>query len=177
METNTMRYSRTILIGALLTAALVLAACGGAAKPAPQEAQPAQAEEIQATEAPQEETAQEEAPAQEAPQFPQNDAGFSDISVDQLETMMEDKNFTLVNVHIPFQGKLPDTDEEIPFNEISQNLDSLPGKDAPIVVYCRSGSMSTQAATELAALGYTNVMELDGGFNAWKAAGNELLMQ
>jgi rhodanese-related sulfurtransferase len=35
--------------------------------------------------------------------------------------------------------------------------------------------MSTSAAQELAAQGYTNVLELDGGFNAWKAAGYELL--
>jgi rhodanese-related sulfurtransferase len=34
--------------------------------------------------------------------------------------------------------------------------------------------MSTQAAKELADMGYTNVMELDGGFNAWRAAGYEL---
>ena len=167
-----MRYSRTILVGVLFTFALVLAACGGAAKPAPQEAAPAQEEAAQAA------PAQEEAPAQVAYDFPKNAAGFSDITVDDLESMMANKDFTLVNVHIPFQGRLPNTDVEIPFNEISQNLDSLPAdKDAPIVLYCRSGSMSTQAATELASLGYTNVMELDGGFNAWKAAGNELLTE
>jgi rhodanese-related sulfurtransferase len=37
--------------------------------------------------------------------------------------------------------------------------------------------MSTTAAKELAELGYTNVMELDGGFNAWAAAGHELINQ
>ncbi|MFN2184312.1 MAG: rhodanese-like domain-containing protein [Anaerolineae bacterium] len=37
--------------------------------------------------------------------------------------------------------------------------------------------MSTSAAEELVELGYTNVMEVDGGFNAWKAAGYELLYQ
>jgi rhodanese-related sulfurtransferase len=36
--------------------------------------------------------------------------------------------------------------------------------------------MSTQAAQQLAAAGYTNLYELDGGFNAWQAAGYELLM-
>jgi rhodanese-related sulfurtransferase len=35
--------------------------------------------------------------------------------------------------------------------------------------------MSTAAAQELVALGYINVSEVDGGFNAWKAAGYTLL--
>lgn len=107
--------------------------------------------------------------------LPKNDQNYVDVSVEQLKAAMANKDFTLVNVHIPYEGELPQTDSFIPYNEIEANLDQLPAdKNTRIVLYCRSGRMSTEAAQTLVNLGYTNVAELDGGMLAWQNAGNEL---
>ena len=42
----------------------------------------------------------------------------------------------------------------------------LPDLDQLILVYCRSGRRSKQAAEKLANMGYTNVVEF-GGINTW----------
>lgn len=97
---------------------------------------------------------------------------YKDISTNDFKTLMENKDFTLVNVHIPFEGNLPKTDLSIPFDTIGQSLDKLPAdKNSKIILYCRSGRMSTIAALELVKLGYTNIWNLDGGMAAWEQAG------
>lgn len=101
---------------------------------------------------------------------------YTDISVAELNSMLENKDFIFINVHIPFEGDIENTDFSIPYNEIDQNLDKLPAdKAAKIVLYCRSDRMSNIAAETLVDLGYTNVWNLDGGMVAWEKAGLPLL--
>jgi len=97
---------------------------------------------------------------------------YQDVSSVELKTMLENKDFVFVNVHIPFEGDIPNTDLSIPYDEISQHLDLLPAdKDAKIVLYCRSDRMSMIAAEELVRQGYTNIFNLDGGFLDWEQQG------
>ena len=62
--------------------------------------------------------------------------------------------------HIP--GAICVPNETIGASEIPE----LPYKDQLILVYCRSGNRSKQAASKLIKLGYTNIVEF-GGINAW----------
>jgi phage shock protein E len=47
----------------------------------------------------------------------------------------------------------------------------LPNKDAPLVLYCRSGKRAQSAAEVLQQLGYTHVVAMTGGYEDLKAAG------
>jgi len=97
---------------------------------------------------------------------------YRKILVPELQAMLASKDFPLINVHVPFAGDVPQTDASIRYDEIQSHLDQLPAdKDARIVLYCRSGPMSDQAAETLVGLGYTDVYSLVGGFNAWVEAG------
>ena len=64
------------------------------------------------------------------------------------------------NEHIP--GAICITNETIGAKEIPE----LPDKNQLILVYCRSGNRSKQAAEKLAALGYTSIVEF-GGIIDW----------
>ncbi len=101
---------------------------------------------------------------------------YTDVTVDGLSSMLDNKDFAFVNVHIPYAGEIADTDAFIPFDQVAQNLADLPAdKDAKIVLYCRSGAMSAISAPELVELGYTDVWNLEGGMNEWVASGRTLL--
>ena len=101
------------------------------------------------------------------------DSGYyTDVNDAELQTMLSNKDFTFINVHIPFEGNIAKTDLSIAYDQIDQNLDKLPSdKNAKIVLYCRSGRMSAIAAKTLVGLGYTNIWNLSGGMVAWEQAG------
>lgn len=44
---------------------------------------------------------------------------------------------------------------------------ALANKNVEIILYCKTGGRSTLAAFNLQRLGYTNILSLTGGFDAW----------
>jgi rhodanese-related sulfurtransferase len=98
------------------------------------------------------------------------------ISPKELEKKLQDKDFVLINVHTPYEGEIAKTDTFIEYDSIKANTARLPAdKNAKIVLYCKSGNMSSQALKTLKSMGYTNVYHLSGGMDAWKKAGYEIL--
>lgn len=60
----------------------------------------------------------------------------------------------------------------IPHSDLEEREDELPtDKDTLILLYCRSGNRSQDAAQTLLDMGFTNLIELESGINGWKNAG------
>jgi len=98
------------------------------------------------------------------------------LSAGRLKDTLSEKDFTLINVHTPYEGEIEKTDLFIPFDEIVANRKLLPqDKSAKIVVYCRTGKMSKEALRTLKSLGYNNVQHLSGGWQAYEAVGGKIL--
>lgn len=98
------------------------------------------------------------------------------LTADKLKEALSDKKFTFVNVHSPYGGEIEKTDTFIEYDSIKANEARLPeDKSTPIVLYCKSGRMSAEALKTLKSMGYTNVRHLEGGMDAWKKEGFEIL--
>lgn len=99
-------------------------------------------------------------------------ATYKNMSVGELNGKMEEGGFFLVDVHIPEQRHIKGTDLFVSYLDVKKNADKFPAnKSETIVVYCRSGNMSVDASLDLIDMGYTDVYNIPGGINAWKAAG------
>ena len=105
---------------------------------------------------------------------------MSDMSTATAHRMMDPAGFAAaivdpktvtINVHVPAaDNQLDGTEMTMPFDDL--DVGTLPSdRDTPLAVYCRSGSMSAIAVQQLLALGYTDIVELDGGTDAWASAG------
>ncbi len=96
------------------------------------------------------------------------------VAPEAFAARMDGPGVVTVNVHTPDEGSIAGTDLTIAFDRIATSSELPADRATPLAVYCRSGNMSATAVQDLQARGYTDVVELDGGFNAWKASGRPL---
>ena len=95
---------------------------------------------------------------------------FMQISQDEAkELMAKEEGYIILDVRTQSEyanGHIPGA-ICVPNEGISNVMPpELPDLDQLILVYCRSGNRSKQAAKKLAEIGYTNIREF-GGINTW----------
>ncbi|AKB86124.1 rhodanese-like domain-containing protein [Methanococcoides methylutens] len=98
--------------------------------------------------------------------------GYADVSVKEAKEMIDSGDVFLLDVRSvgEFETEHIEGAVNINVNELSSRLDEVP-RDETILVYCRSGSRSVTASNILVDAGYTDVYNMLGGINEWKAAG------
>lgn len=99
------------------------------------------------------------------------DQGYKNIGPKELQQMIrsDGKNLFLLDVREPYEleetGYIPGA-VNIPTGQVGERLNDLP-KDKKLVIYCRTGRRSAEAAKFLSGKGYGNVYNLEGGILAW----------
>jgi rhodanese-related sulfurtransferase len=94
------------------------------------------------------------------------------ISSTQAVQMMNHQHAVLIDVR-PSEafnaGHVPQA-RSVPLSDLEKKAAALP-KNKPIIVICDVGRSAIGAATRLRAVGFTEVVTLDGGLKAWMTAG------
>lgn len=94
------------------------------------------------------------------------------ISSTQAVQMMNHQHAVLIDVR-PSEafnaGHVPQA-RNVPLADLEKKAAALP-KNKPIIVICDIGRSAIGAATRLRAVGFTEVVTLDGGLKAWMTAG------
>ncbi len=96
------------------------------------------------------------------------------VAPDVFAARIEAPGVVTINVHTPDEGSIAGTDLTIRFDQIAESSDLPADRSTPLAIYCRSGNMSAAAVDDLEALGFNDIVELEGGFNAWVASGRPL---
>lgn len=96
---------------------------------------------------------------------------FDTISGAEAKALMDSESaYTIVDVRTIAEyeeGHIPGA-VLLPLDEVAERAEELlPDKEELLLVYCRSGRRSKQAAQQLVRLGYTNVKEF-GGILDWQ---------
>lgn len=91
---------------------------------------------------------------------------------DSLISTLDNEQLVDVRTLEEFQGGHIDGALNYDWNDatFAENISAL-DKSKPVLVYCRSGSRSSDAADYLRDNGFTQVYELEGGLTSWERAG------
>ena len=103
---------------------------------------------------------------------------ITDVDVAEAAQIVDDGDAVILDVRSPQEfaaGHLPDAInidvESADFADRVAGLD----ESTETLVYCQTGNRSGVATDEMAELGFTDMSDLQGGIEAWAAAGEEVV--
>ncbi len=91
------------------------------------------------------------------------------ISVQEARTKLKEFFVLDVRTQAEFEAGHIDGATHIHAGRLLNNLERIP-KDRPVLVHCQSGARSAAAISALRAAGLSNLLELEGGYEAWTKA-------
>ncbi len=100
---------------------------------------------------------------------------FARLDPAAFEERMKNEQAMVINVHTPYEGELAGTDAFIPYDKIKDDPRLPEDKGTELLLYCRTGRMSEEAAVDLHQEGYTRIAHLEGGMKAWEASGRQVI--
>ena len=98
--------------------------------------------------------------------------GVSEISPERARPGIEAAYSQFVDVRTPeeYAAGHAYRARNIPLDELTANLDKIE-KNEPVYLICRSGRRSKEAAEILVQSGFSQAISIEGGMEAWQAAG------
>lgn len=97
-----------------------------------------------------------------------------EITIDEAYQLYQDK-VAFLDVRTPEEWNVAHVPGAtlLPLDDLEARVGELPN-DLKLVVYCRSGNRSAEAARILMEAGFSDVYSVDGGLNDWIEAGYEV---
>ncbi|MCA9071804.1 MAG: rhodanese-like domain-containing protein [Planctomycetaceae bacterium] len=97
------------------------------------------------------------------------------ISVQELDRRLKEGNGTLIDVRTPveFREVHAEPAKNVPLDRLDPRatMEKHGNSEEPLYIICRSGNRSSKACEAFRSAGYSNVINVEGGTQAWEQAG------
>jgi rhodanese-related sulfurtransferase len=101
---------------------------------------------------------------------------ITEVNVTKAKQLIAEGNITIIDTREESEYAAGHLDQAVPLPRgvlefKIGNFPELADKSKPVLIYCRTGGRAALAAQSMKTLGYTNVLSIAGGYEAWQKAG------
>jgi sulfur dioxygenase len=98
---------------------------------------------------------------------------FTEVNVDKAKPLIAEGNITVIDTREESEYTAGHLDNALPLpRRVLEfkigNIPELADKAKPVLIYCRTEGWAALAAQSLKTLGFTNVLSIAGGYEAWQ---------